>query len=188
MRSQFLERQTAMDDIEAQLIIEKANIVFRYLLSLGVTYPIAEDIVGDAIYKSILYFDGIEPAKLKSWLFRVALNGYYDRLRKNKRQILYGTVDLDRFNDSLLNEQSESPENKLLSSEVRTRIAETIRSLSKSLQEVLLLRVQMELSYKEIAEYLDIPVETVRTYLYRARLEFKQRWEKEDEKSRKAGF
>ncbi|QRN86191.1 RNA polymerase sigma factor [Clostridia bacterium] len=172
-----------MDNIEAQLIIEKANIVFRYLLSIGVEYQIAEDIVGEAIYKSILYFDGIEPENLKSWLFRVALNGYYDLLKKNKRQTLYGTVDLDRFSQYLLKEQSESLEKKLIQSENHKLIAETIRSLNKSMQEVLLLRVQMELSYKEIGEYLDMPIETVRTYLYRARLELKNRWEKEDGKS-----
>ncbi len=86
-----------MDNLEAQLVIEKADIVIRYFLSIGVEGQTAEDLTGEAIYNAILYFEGIEPDKLKAWLFRVALNGYYDSLKKNRRQVLYGTVDLDKI-------------------------------------------------------------------------------------------
>lgn len=97
MRSQNWERQVAMDNLEAQLVIEKADIGIRYLLSIGVERQTAEDLTGEAIYNAILYFEGIDPEKLKAGLFRVALNGYYDILKKNRRQVLYGTVDLDKI-------------------------------------------------------------------------------------------
>jgi hypothetical protein len=49
MRSQNWERQVAMDNLEAQLVIEKAEIAFRYLLSIGVERQTAEDLTGEAI-------------------------------------------------------------------------------------------------------------------------------------------
>lgn len=176
-----LERQVAMDNLEAQLVIEKADIVFRYLLSIGVERQTAEDLTGEAIYKSILYFEGIEPEKLKAWLFRVALNGYYDLLRKGRKQH-FDDADLEKVSQHLVQNQSYPVEDALLHKEMEERIAQTLAGLKKGLQEVLILRAQMDLSYQEISDYLDMPVDTVRTYLYRARKEFKKIWEEENDR------
>jgi RNA polymerase sigma-70 factor (ECF subfamily) len=181
MRSQNWERQVAMDNLEAQLVIEKAEIAFRYLLSIGVERQTAEDLTGEAIYKSILYFEGIEPEKLKAWLFRVALNGYYDLLRKGRKQH-FDAADLVKVSQHLVQNQSHPVEDALLHKEMEERIAQTLAGLKKGLQEVLILRAQMDLSYQEISDYLDMPVDTVRTYLYRARKEFKKIWEEENDR------
>lgn len=181
MRSQNWERQVAMDNLEAQLVIEKAEIAFRYLLSIGVERQTAEDLTGEAIYKSILYFEGIEPEKLKAWLFRVALNGYYDLLRKGRKQH-FDDADLEKVSQHLVQNQSHPVEDALLRKEMEERIAQTLAGLKKGLQEVLILRAQMDLSYQEISDYLDMPMDTVRTYLYRARKEFKKIWEEENDR------
>ncbi|WP_200805351.1 sigma factor-like helix-turn-helix DNA-binding protein [Carnobacterium iners] len=41
---------------------------------------------------------------------------------------------------------------------------------------MLLLKYELNLSYKEIALLLGMKVETVRTYLFRARIEFQEIW------------
>ncbi|WP_170232704.1 sigma-70 region 4 domain-containing protein, partial [Sporosarcina luteola] len=43
-------------------------------------------------------------------------------------------------------------------------------------RQLLLLKYELELSYKEIALLLGMKMETVRTYLFRARKEFQETW------------
>jgi RNA polymerase sigma-70 factor (ECF subfamily) len=89
---------------------------------------------------------------------------------------------LEKVNQHLVQNQSHPVEDALLHKEMGERIAQTLAGLKKGLQEVLILRAQMDLSYQEISDYLDMPVDTVRTYLYRARKEFKKIWEEENDR------
>lgn len=51
-----------------------------------------------------------------------------------------------------------------------------LNSLKESYKELLILEYEMELSYKEIGKLLGFPEQTVKTYLFRARTEFKSIW------------
>lgn len=53
-----------------------------------------------------------------------------------------------------------------------------LNKLTPSHKNLLLLKYEMDLTYKDIGEILDISENTVKTYLYRARNNFKKFWEK----------
>lgn len=55
-----------------------------YLIKLGCNQEDAEDITQDTFYKALKYIDGIGASKISSWLFRVAINKYYDLCRTKK--------------------------------------------------------------------------------------------------------
>ena len=65
---------------------EKTAIIFKYLIKNGANPRDAEDIIQEALYKFILYIDSVDPNKAYSWLFRVAINQYYDLCRKRKKK------------------------------------------------------------------------------------------------------
>ena len=139
------------------------NIVFGYLRKLGITKEDAEDAVQESAYKYLIYNDSIQISKTRSWLIRVALNFYFDRCRKQNR------YDLNLNEDLLEANIKETPETVVLEKERKKEIGYALSLLKPQFQEILLLKYQSELSYKEISKLLEVDVGSVKTILFRAR-------------------
>jgi len=162
-----------------EMFQKKMNLIYKYLIKLGCSQENAEDIVQDTFYKALKYIDGIQADKLSSWLFKVAVNKYYDLCRKNNRHI-HLSLDEDIFKESL--SDSRLVEDFILDLERKEEILKILNSISDTNKNLLLFKYDMGLSYKEIAELLDINENTVKTYLFRARDQFKKVWREKYEK------
>jgi RNA polymerase sigma-70 factor (ECF subfamily) len=160
-----------------QALKEKSTLIFRYLLKNGATKSDAEDIVQDTLYKALLSIDAIQPEKFASWLFRVAVNQYYDLCRKRKRR-----PELPMHSVVLISQGAL--EDELLRKETRKEIYETLGKLNPTYKHVLLLKYDFNLSYKEIAALLDVKEDTVKTWLHRARNQFKKAYERMNQNER----
>ena len=158
---------------------KKMKLIHRYLIKLGCSQENAEDIVQDTFYKALKYIDGIQDDKLASWLFKVAINKYYDLCRKNSRYI-HLNIDDEIFKESLTD--NRIVEDFILDLEKKEEILEILNSISDIHKNLLFFKYDMGLSYKEIAEILDINENTVKTYLFRAREQFKKVWRDKYEK------
>lgn len=162
-----------------EMFEKKMNLIYKYLVKLGCSEANAEDIVQDTFYKALKYIDGIQTEKLSSWLFKVAINKYYDLCRKNNRHIQLSLHE-DIFKESL--REDRLVEDFILDSEKKEEILKCLNSISEIQKNLLLFKYDMGLSYKEIAEILDINENTVKTYLFRAREQFKKVWRDNFEK------
>lgn len=162
-----------------EMFQKKMHLIYKYLIKIGCSQDNAEDIVQDTFYKALKYIDGIQTDKLSSWLFKVAINKYYDLCRKNNRHI-YLSIDEEIFKESLTD--SKLVEDFILDSEKKEEILKILNSISDIHKNLLLFKYEMGLSYKEIAELLDINENTVKTYLFRAREQFKKVWRNKYEK------
>ena len=101
-----------MNDLNNNKVLNsELNIVYRYLLKLGVSKEDAEDVVQETAYKYLLYYDSIKTNKIRSWLIRVALNFYYDQCRKQNRYDLNVNLEL------LIEEKEALPEEVILKKE-----------------------------------------------------------------------
>ncbi|SHE98924.1 RNA polymerase sigma-70 factor, ECF subfamily [Clostridium fallax] len=158
---------------------KKMIIIYKYLIKIGCDENDAEDIVQDTFLKAIRYIDGINVEKISSWLFKVAVNKYYDLCRKNNKYIKLD-IDDDIIQKSITDDNLA--ENYLLNLEKREEIIKVLDSLSVIQKNLLILKYSEELSYKEIAVFLDIKENTVKTYLFRARERFKVVWRNDYEK------
>lgn len=152
---------------------KKADIIFKYLIKIGANKGDAEDIVQESLYKLMLYIDSINPAKAYSWLFRVAINQYYDLCRKQNKEVHTSFEHLEFIDESFL------PEDVVSQGEMRKEILAVLNQLPPLQKQLLLLKYEMELSYAEIAELLNLNAGTLKTYLFRARQTFKERYKKE---------
>ncbi|MWC30627.1 sigma-70 family RNA polymerase sigma factor [Paenibacillus sp. MMS18-CY102] len=150
------------------LLQDKMNHLQRYLIRLGASRSDAEDIVQDTVYKGLLYMDSIPPDKFSAWLYRVALNRYYDLLRKSQR--------MEWLIEEPVAEEREVPEEILLRKEQRDEIERVMEALVPLYKQLLILKYELELSYREIASLLAMREETVKTYLYRARKSFQKKY------------
>ena len=83
-----------------EMFDKKMKVIHKYLIKLGYSQDNAEDIVEDTFYKVLEYIDGIQADKLSSWLFKVAINKYYELRRKNSRHI-HLNIDEEIFKESI---------------------------------------------------------------------------------------
>ncbi|MGF9696470.1 RNA polymerase sigma factor [Paenibacillus sp. MABNR03] len=120
----------------------------------------AEDIIQDTVYKGLLYLDSIVPEKFSAWLYRVALNRYYDMLRKRKR--------IEWLDQEPTVEGSEIPEEILLRKERREEIEHVMDALNPIYRQLLILKYELNFSYREISDLVGMREEMVKTYLFRS--------------------
>lgn len=70
----------------------------------------------------------------------------------------------------------------LILEENRAAVQACLKELSEAFQELLILKYDIELSYKEISILLGMKEEYIKTYLYRARQAFKKKWRERNER------
>lgn len=117
----------------------------------------AEDLAQDAWIKILRGLPSFRlESKFSTWLYRITMNTFLNATRAVKReQEVVGS----------LTPESEAPDPKL---ESALDIHEAVRSLPEEFRSVVLLRYVADLSYKEIAVVLDLPLGTVQSRLKRA--------------------
>jgi len=110
-----------------------------------------------------------------TWLYSIASNNALDHLRKKR----IPTVPLEsKFEngewirveyDENLKTSSDNPEEALIKKQNAMLLRKTISSLKPKYRKILEMRYFKEYSYNEIAEALNLPMDTVKVHLYRSR-------------------
>jgi len=159
-------------DVITQLYISQMSIIYKYLINIGCSKQEAEDIVQESFTRAIQHMDGVRVEKLRSWLFTVATNTFRTFKKRNNR--LSFSLDEEQYCNNFYSE--DDVENSVLIVEKGKYVNQTLESLKEQYKTLLLMKYQADLSYKQISILLGIPENTVKTYLYRAREEFKERW------------
>lgn len=139
----------------------------------------AEDLAQETFVK---VFNGMatyrREFKFSSWIFKIASNAAIDHLRRRELDTLSldGAPDtpLPTRNRSLqLSDRGESPLEELEARELGTTIEQAIARLRPEYRACILLRHVEGYPYDRIAEMLDLPLGTVKTYIHRARSELR---------------
>lgn len=162
-------------DVLTKLYNKQAKIIYRYLLKYGCRKEEAEEIVQESFIKAFQYMDGVDERRLLSWLFKVALNNYRNHV-KRKAVITELSIEGSGFFSRLVVEGDFTED---MANESATSVRDCLSSLKDGYKDILILKYEMELSYKEIGRLLGLPEATIKTYLYRARNEFKRLWREE---------
>lgn len=112
------------------------------------------------IYTKINSYE--EKAQFKTWVQRIVTNIAIDKFRRAKP-----VVSIDEHN--LVFMGNESVEREVLSAYAAQDIRVAIEQLPEHHRAVVVLRYLQDFSYNEIAESLGLPLNTVKSYLFRAR-------------------
>lgn len=136
----------------------------RFALSLCRSTDIADDLVQLTCQKALTNKDGfVAGTRMDAWLFRILRNSWIDLIRKRKNE--GQSIDIDEAYDVPGQSGADQADNRLMLAQT----LEAVHSLPDDQRELLLLVCVEELSYKETAEVLDIPIGTVMSRLARAR-------------------
>ena len=130
-----------------------------------------QDIVQEAFHKAFQALETYSPQyRFSTWLFNIARNIAIDYARK--RKITIGASLTPDNIHTLANIGSgirNSPEDKLISSQEYRTLIEMINSLEPKYREPAILRFIKEYEYNEIAQQLNLGLNTVKTRLKRAK-------------------
>lgn len=155
------------------------SLVFRMLRDR----ELAEDLTQETFVKALNAVESYRPEfKFSSWIFKIANNAAIDHLRRRELHTLSlegspNAVTPEAMEATALQIRSatETPLQELEARELGGQIEEAIASLRPEYRSCILLRHVEGRAYEEIAEMLDLPLGTVKTYIHRARNELRMR-------------
>ena len=131
----------------------------------------AQDVVQEAFLRAFKSFSGFHGSNGRAWLLTIVRNTSYTLFKKNRADDFTTTFDEEIHAPSY---DSVSPATILQQSEDAELIREAMDELPAEFREILVLRHQEDLSYKEIADVAQIPPGTVMSRLARARAKLKE--------------
>ena len=137
--------------------------------------PNAQDVVQEACLRAFKFLDGFRGGNARSWLLAIVRNTYYSWLEKHRSQALNVTLDeeyLDADESALHNghhEDSNDIDRVLREADCRRIINEGLEKIPAEFREAIVLRELEDMSYKEIAVVMNVPLGTVMSRLARGR-------------------
>jgi len=131
----------------------------------------AQDVVQEAFLRAFKSFGVFHGSNGRAWLLTIVRNTSYTLLKKNRVADLTTTFDEEIHTAG---HESVSPATILEHSENAELIKEAMDELPAEFREILALRHQEGLSYKEIADIAQIPPGTVMSRLARARAKLRE--------------
>jgi RNA polymerase sigma-70 factor (ECF subfamily) len=145
-------------------IVELLPRLRRFAYALAGDADSGDDLVQETCARALSRLDQWQPGtRLDSWMFRIAQNLWFDRMRAQKAR--GEAVDIDTAHNIAGDDGSRITESRLTLSKVSKGIAQLPPD-----QQVLIALICVDgASYKEAAEILDIPIGTVMSRLARAR-------------------
>lgn len=131
----------------------------------------AEDIVQEAMLRAYKYLDRFSGAAFRPWLLAIVRNTAMTWLKRNRsaKVVLVPDFQSEESEAGMQTAEVESPEGALLQRARAAEVNRAVAALPDEFREVIVLRELQDLSYKEIAAVIDVPIGTVMSRLSRAR-------------------
>ncbi|MEI7542718.1 MAG: sigma-70 family RNA polymerase sigma factor [bacterium] len=173
----------------AEIINKYKKVVFGQAYNFLRNKEEAEDTAQEvfiAIYKSIKKFRG--DSKLSTWIYRITINTCKNRLKQLQRLRSHtadefyeeGEENKTSMVDNIKEKEEKEPDKTYASSQVKKLIYKRIDELSNEHKQVILMRDVDGLSYEDIGRVLKLSVSAVKSKLFRARENLREKLEKDD--------
>ncbi|WP_338044946.1 sigma-70 family RNA polymerase sigma factor [Paenibacillus lignilyticus] len=137
----------------------------------------ALDVVQETAYKSYKAIATVkEPQYFKTWLIQIAIGCSIDMLRKRKKEVQWSPDLLDHL--AAVKDEEDIP--------LSVSLRDLIDYLTAEEKHVILLRFYYDITIREAAEMMGIPLGTGKTLLYRALKKLRMRVEEGDSREFKS--
>ncbi|MFV1987895.1 MAG: RNA polymerase sigma factor [Gemmatimonadota bacterium] len=164
-----------------ELVVRFERPVFSLIYRMVRDRELAEDLAQETFVRTLNNLKRYDPSyKFSSWLFKIGYNLTIDHLRKKQLNV----VSIEGAPDAMTPDQQaatritlqtvdEQPDQLLEARSIGAEIEAAIDRLRPEYRTAILLRHVQGYAYDEIAEVMDVPLGTVKTYIHRARNELK---------------
>lgn len=165
-----------------ELIRRYERPLFSLLYRMVRDRELAEDLAQETFVKALNAIESYRPEfKFSSWIFKIANNAAIDHLRRRELDTLSlegsphaETPEAVEATALQIGDRQESPLDTVEARELGGQIEQAIAQLRPEYRSCILLRHVEGRAYEEIAEILNLPLGTVKTYIHRARNELRQ--------------
>jgi len=166
-----------------ELMIPQFDAAYNFARYLSHDVDAADDIVQDAFLRAYRSFDGYLGGDARAWIFAIVRNCYHAWLqeRGRKRRFEEPLNPVNAGDEGMADawqiaSQDDTPEEVLIRASDSERVRSIIHAMPIDLREILVLRELEQLSYRQIADVIEVPIGTVMSRLARARREFGKCW------------
>ena len=160
-----------------QLIRQYEGLVLHIVTPLIGVNEDREDICQDIFIKVYEKLNTFQfKSKLSTWIGNISYNSSINNLEKKKNILLSNIVSTENelsFIDSI-NIESDNPEKIIIRKEDITQLNQSINMLPEFQKTVVLLFYKEEMSLDEISKIMELPENTVKSHLFRAKNSLKQ--------------
>jgi len=178
-------RNAVSEDFEAG-VLAQLDSLYRTALRLTRNPQEAEDLVQETMLKAFRFADSYQRGtNLRAWLFRILNTSAINRFRKQATHPVTTSLPegedfylYNRIRDITGQELSAAAEDEVLDQYLDEDVYRALNNLPLNFRMPVILADIEGLSYKEIAEALNIPIGTVMSRISRARRQLQQSlWE-----------
>ncbi len=159
------------------LVERYERLMYSYLLPQLNSLAEVEDLAQEAFLKAYRYLGSFDrERKFSAWLMTIAKNllvNHYQRNANRTRQVAYVEQLLPRADAG--REDVLEPGQRLAAREAFRETFLDMLDLPEEARVPLLMRVMLEMPYQEIAEALDLPLQTVKNRIFQARKQLRER-------------
>ena len=158
-----------------QLVIGQQHYVYSIAMSVLKNPEDAADLSQEAfirLFRVLPQYNG--ESRFTTWLYRLVVNMCRDQLRREKRQVLVlppapEEEEADQVASVADDDRWINPEQALDSQELRSQVRQALGQLEEHYRLVLTLYYFEDMKYTDIAEILDIPLNTVKSHIRRGK-------------------
>jgi len=151
--------------------------LFNLAVNLTRNRKDAEDLVQETYLRAYRFFDTYKRGThIKAWLFRILRNTFINRYRAARVRPeevdfakLESSYEVMVAEDYLKAHQPPSPEKSVMDAVLDDEIQQAMARLPEEYRSVVIMALVEEMSYKEIASALSVPLGTVMSRLHRGR-------------------
>lgn len=158
-------------DVKYNILFKQyKNRIYGYSIYMLKDRDDAEDAAQEALIRIWENLEKFNLLAAKTWIMRTTHNICIDILRRRKREFNFNVPINENIEESLGDNSSNgNPYTITHLRMMNTKIKEHIEELPEQLKSVFVLYEMQGLKYKEISNVLDIPINSVKVYLLRAR-------------------
>ncbi|MBP2241907.1 RNA polymerase sigma-70 factor (ECF subfamily) [Cytobacillus eiseniae] len=149
-------------------ILEHGRSLFNYIYSLVRHKELAEDLYQEVLISAYLALPSFEErAKVKNWLFKIAVNKCRDYWRKEKSATRFWEEKVYLYVDD--KNPMQQPEESVLHKCSQEEMVDTLQELPEMYRDPLLLFYYHHKTLVEISDKTNLPLSTVKTRMKRAK-------------------
>lgn len=130
----------------------------------------AEDVTQEVLVKLWRHAEEIDPGKLTAWVMKVARHTVIDAARRSrtKAAVIADGIDIETA-EATSDSFRSSAANTLETTELRGVLTAALSDIEEPYRSIIVMREVQGMTYADIADCLEMPLNTIKVYLHRGR-------------------
>lgn len=129
----------------------------------------ADDVTQEVLIRIWKNIDHFNILASKTWIMKTTHNLCIDYLRKRSSDYAKNPFSFDDVSEFIENTEEQNPMLKVEGKITEDKIKEAIKTMPENMKSVFVLYEMQNMKYREISKTLNMPINSVKVYLLRAR-------------------